>query len=90
MQHGGGSQLAGALLSVLGHVTKLCYPIGFIPQWIRSDRREARRSDRQLDRLKGEATTMLTPVGRGVAAPPIGPPGCALLSASAVTTLPTV
>ena len=70
--------------------TTLAYPIGFIPQWIRSDRREARRSDRQLDRLKGEATTMLTPVGRGVAAPPIGPPGCALLSVSAVTTLPTV
>lgn len=54
-------QLAGALLWVLGDVTMLCFLIGFIPQWIRSDRREARRTDRQLDRLYGKDTTTLTP-----------------------------
>lgn len=51
-------QTGGALLWVLGDVTMLGFILGFLVQWIRSDAREARRIDRQLDRIHGDATSI--------------------------------
>lgn len=50
-------QLAGSLLWILGDVTMLFFLIGFIPQWVKADQREARRTDRQLDRVHRDALT---------------------------------
>lgn len=51
-------QLGGSLLWALGDVTTLVFLIGVIVQWVRSDAREARRTDRQLDRIYGDAATV--------------------------------
>lgn len=51
-------QLGGALLWALGDLTVLAFIPGIIVQWVRSDAREARRADRQLDRLHGDASTI--------------------------------
>jgi hypothetical protein len=51
-------QLGGALLWALGHVTVLAFILGIIVQWVSSDARAARRADRQLDRIHGNASTI--------------------------------
>lgn len=51
-------QLGGALLWALGDVTVLAFILGIIVQWVRSDARAARRADRQLDRIHGDASTI--------------------------------
>ena len=51
-------QLGGSLLWALGDVTTLLFVVGVIVQWVRSDAREARRTDRQLDRINGDASTV--------------------------------
>jgi cytochrome c oxidase assembly factor CtaG len=52
-------QLGGALLWTLGDLTMLSFLVGFIPQWVRADQREARRVDRNLDRIHGHQATTL-------------------------------
>lgn len=49
--------LGGALLWVFGDVTVLLFLPGLLSQWYRGDEREARRTDRQLDRQYGTSPT---------------------------------
>ena len=51
-------QVGGGLLWVFGDVVTVAFLGGIFLQWLRSDARDARRVDRQLDRLYGDATHM--------------------------------
>lgn len=54
-------QVGGGLLWIFGDVVTVAFLAGIYLQWLRSDAREARRVDRQLDRLYGDAPTMPAP-----------------------------
>ena len=54
-------QTGGGLLWVFGDVVTVAFLGGIYLQWLRSDAREARRTDRQLDRLYGDGPTMPAP-----------------------------
>ena len=73
-------QVGGGLLWVFGDVVTVAFLGGIFLQWLRSDDREARRVDRQLDRLYGDGPTMPAPwtvapaAEPGAPAPPRGTP----------------
>ncbi len=54
-------QLGGGLLWVFGDVVTIAFLAGLFGQWLKSDAREARRVDRNLDRLYGNGPTMPAP-----------------------------
>jgi len=54
-------QVGGGLLWVFGDVVTIAFLAGIFLQWLRSDARDARRVDRQLDRLHGDATRIPAP-----------------------------
>ena len=54
-------QVGGGLLWVFGDVVTVAFLGGIFLQWLRSDAREARRVDRHLDRVYGDAATMPAP-----------------------------
>jgi putative copper resistance protein D len=54
-------QTGGGLLWIFGDVVTVAFLGGIYLQWLRSDDREARRVDRQLDRLYGDGPTMPAP-----------------------------
>ena len=54
-------QTGGGLLWIFGDVVTVAFLGGIYLQWLRSDAREARRTDRQLDRLYGDGPTMPAP-----------------------------
>lgn len=54
-------QLGGGLLWVFGDVVTIAFLAGLFGQWLKSDAREARRVDRNLDRLYGDGPTMPAP-----------------------------
>ena len=54
-------QVGGGLLWIFGDVVTVAFLGGIYLQWLRSDAREARRVDRQLDRLYGAGPTMPAP-----------------------------
>ena len=54
-------QTGGGLLWVFGDVVTVAFLGGIFLQWLRADDREARRTDRQLDRLHGDSPTMPAP-----------------------------
>ena len=51
----------GGLLWVFGDVVTVAFLGGVFLQWLRSDAREAKRVDRNLDRLYGDGPTMPAP-----------------------------
>lgn len=53
-----GQQLGGSSLWLLRDVTTLAFLVGVIVQRAYSDARGARRVDRQLDRIHGDAATV--------------------------------
>ena len=69
-------QVGGGLLWVFGDVVTVAFLGGIFLQWLRSDAREARRVDRQLDRLYGAGPSMPAPwtVDVPAAAAPASPP----------------
>lgn len=54
-------QVGGGLLWVFGDVVTISFLAGIFLQWLRSDARDARRVDRQLDRLHGDAARIPAP-----------------------------
>ena len=64
-------QVGGGLLWVFGDVVTVAFLGGIFLQWLRSDARDARRVDRQLDRLYGDAARI--PAPWAVAASPAQP-----------------
>lgn len=54
-------QAGGGLLWVFGDVVTIGFLAGLYTHWLRSDARDARRIDRQLDRLYGAAPRMPVP-----------------------------
>jgi putative membrane protein len=54
-------QTGGGLLWVFGDVVTVGFLAGLYLQWLRSDARDARRIDRQLDRIHGDAATIPVP-----------------------------
>lgn len=54
-------QFGGGLLWVFGDVVTVAFLAGVFAQWLRSDSREAKRVDRNLDRLYGDGPTMPAP-----------------------------
>lgn len=54
-------QTGGGLLWVFGDVVTVGFLAGLYLQWLRSDARDARRIDRQLDRIYGDAATIPVP-----------------------------
>ena len=54
-------QVGGGLLWVFGDVVTVAFLGGIFLQWLRSDAREAKRVDRQLDRLYGDGPSMPAP-----------------------------
>ena len=64
-------QVGGGLLWVFGDVVTVAFLGGIFLQWLRSDARDARRVDRQLDRLYGDAARMPAPWTVPPAAEPV-------------------
>lgn len=64
-------QTGGGLLWVFGDVVTVGFLAGLYLQWLRSDARDARRIDRQLDRIHGDAARIPVPW----AVPPEPPAG---------------
>ena len=56
-------QTGGGLLWVFGDVVVIAFLAGMFGQWLRSDDRDARRTDRDLDRRYGDGATMPVPWG---------------------------
>lgn len=54
-------QTGGGLLWVFGDVVVIAFLAGMFGQWLRSDDRDARRTDRDLDRRFGDGATMPVP-----------------------------
>lgn len=71
-------QTGGGLLWVFGDVVTLGFLAGLYAHWLKSDARDTRRIDRQLDRLYGDSPVMPVPwattTGAAQRRPPLGAP----------------